>query len=257
MADEHPLKPFYSVLVLAFACSAMVAVAAVGLRPYQEANRSLDRKKNILAAAGIYRADQPIAEQFAAVQTRLVNLSKGRFVEPGTIDPATYNQLSDDKGEALTAGEDIAGIKRLEKYSLIYLVRDKGRVQSVVVPVRGKGLWSTMYAYVAVDADLNTIRGISFYEQGETPGLGGEVANPKWQAGWQRKKLYGPNGSVKLQLVKNSANSSPEDLPYRVDGLSGATLTTKGVDNLMQFWFGDNGFKRFFDHIRQQGGFNG
>ncbi len=261
MAEEHPLKPFYSVLVLAFACSALVALAAVGLQPYQEINRTIDQKKNILLAAGILRSDLPIMEQFAVIETRIVELSSGRFVERPSIDPETYNPqqaaLSDETGRSLLRDEDPAGLRRVETHAPVYLVRDGDAVSQVVLPVRGKGLWSTLYAYVAVAADLNTINGISFYEHGETPGLGGEIENPRWLALWEGKRLYNPDGDFAFAVQKGGAQGDPDLQPYRVDGLSGATLTANGVDNLMQFWFGEHGFKPFFDRIREQGGFNG
>ena len=183
MAKEHPLKPFYSVLVLAFACSALVAAAAVGLEPYQTANKTLNQKKNILNAAGLYQPDVGVEEQFSMIETRLVDLASGNFVEDQGIDPFNYDQLdaamSEENGRKLAPDNDIAGIRRQEKYSLVYLVKDGDTYEQLVLPIRGKGLWSTMYAYVAIDADLNTIRGVSFYEHGETPGLGGEVENPR------------------------------------------------------------------------------
>jgi Na+-transporting NADH:ubiquinone oxidoreductase subunit C len=121
MAEEHPLKPFYSVLVLAFACSALVAAAAVGLKPYQEANKSLDQKKNILAAAGLYDAGMSVEEQFSSIETRLVELDTGTFVEDQVIDPAGFDQLDaamqDQTGKQLNTEDDIAGIRRQENYS--------------------------------------------------------------------------------------------------------------------------------------------
>jgi len=261
MADEHPLKPFYSVLVLAFGCSLLVAAAAVGLRPLQDANKQLDQKKNILNAAGIYQPNTPIAEQFSVIETKIVDLASGQYVPSETVNPVSYNQLgaalSEENGRALQRSDDPAGIRRLENYSFIYLVRKGDKIDQVVVPVRGKGLWSTMYAYVALDGDLTTIKGISFYEHGETPGLGGEVQNPRWQAGWQQKKLYSPEGEMALDIVKSSSQGSPEELPYMVDGLSGATLTSQGVENLIHFWFGNNGFKPFFNRVKSEGGLNG
>jgi Na+-transporting NADH:ubiquinone oxidoreductase subunit C len=260
MAEEHPLKPFYSVLVLAFACSTLVAAAAVGLKPYQQANKSLDQKKNILAAAGLYDANSSIEEQFSSIETRVIELDTGRFVNKDSIDPATFNQREAAKEEQtstkLGAEEDIAGIGRQEKYSLVYLVKDGGKLNEVVLPVRGKGLWSTMYGYVAVDRDLNTIRGVSFYEHGETAGLGGEIENPRWQQGWEDKMIYGQDNDVALDFVKNSAPAGSDKRTYQIDALSGATLTTQGVEDMMHFWFGDHGFKPFFDQLRS-GGLNG
>ncbi len=261
MADESPLKPFYSVLVLAFVCSALVAGAVVGLQPMQEANRQLDRKRNILAAAGLYRQDQPIDRLFAGIETQVIELATGRYVPENQLVPESFNQLkaalSSDMGRDLEAKEDLARIRRLEKYSLVYLVKKGETVEQYILPVRGKGLWSTMFAYVAVGADLNSIRGVAFYEHGETPGLGGEVENARWQGLWQGKKIYKGDGAIGLQVVKGKAASSGEAVNFEIDGLSGATLTSQGVDHLLHFWFGDDGFKPFFRQLQQKDTSNG
>jgi len=256
MAKESAAKPFYSVLILAFVCSALVAGAAVGLRPRQEANRLFDQKKNILYAAGIYEQGKSIEELFDSVETRIVDLESGRYVSRDQIDPDSYNQLkaalTESSGRPLEKEDDIARLRRIEKYSLVYLVKKGDQIDQIVLPVRGKGLWSTMYAYVAVDRDLTTIRGISFYEHGETPGLGGEIENRKWQSGWQGKKLYNPKGKMDLQIVKGKAEETGDRVPYQIDGLSGATLTARGVNGLMEFWFGDHGFKPYFKQLRHK-----
>lgn len=261
MAKESAARPFYTVLILAFACSALVSMAAIGLRPMQEENRDIDMKKNILRAAGLYDTGQPVDTLFSAIETRIVELATGKFVPEDKVSPESYNQLkatlNADLSRALNKKEDIAGLRRLEKYSLVYLVKKKERIDQIILPVRGKGLWSTMYGYVAIDGDLKTIRGISFYQHGETPGLGGEIENQRWQAGWEGKKMYGPDDKVLLQVVKGGAKKNGKEAQYRVDGLSGATMTSEGVDNLMHFWFGDHGFKPFFERLQKQGGLNG
>lgn len=248
MAEENPAKPFYSVLVLAFVCSALVAGAAVGLRPQQEANKELDRKKHILYAANLYEKDKPIDELFGPIETRIIELASGEFVDDEIALPGPFRQLSDD--------QDFAKLRKLEKYSSVYLVKNGDQIEQVVLPVRGKGLWSTMYAYVALDGDLSTIRGVSFYEHGETPGLGGEIENSRWQEGWHGKEVYKDNGDVGLTFVKPGAGAESE-ASYQIDGLSGATLTTKGVNGLMEFWFGDHGFKPFLTHLKNKDNSNG
>ncbi len=254
MAEENAAKPFYSVLVLAFVCSALVAAAAVGLRPQQEANQVIDRKKNILYAAGLYQEGKTIEQLFGPIETKVVELATGKFVPETNINPESYQQLkaalSDDTGRKLSEEEDLARLRRQEKYSLVYLVKDGEKINQIILPVRGKGLWSTMYAYVALDGDLTTIRGASFYQHGETPGLGGEVENRTWLKGWQGKEVYNDSGEVELQFVKGQA--ADEAGPHQIDGLSGATLTTKGVDNLMEFWFGEHGFKPFFAQLKKE-----
>lgn len=256
MAEENAAKPFYSVLILAFVCSALVAAAAVGLRPQQEANRAMDQKKNILYAAGLYEEGQTIEQMFAPIETRVVELATGKFVPESRIQPQSYEQqkaaMADDTGRKLTAEEDIAKLRRLEKYSLVYLVKDGDKINQIILPVRGKGLWSTMYAYVAIDSDLTTIRGVSFYQHGETPGLGGEVENRSWLQGWQGKEVYNDNGQVDLEFVKGAMAEDKEARLHQIDGLSGATLTTNGVENLMEFWFGEHGFKPFLARLKEE-----
>lgn len=259
MARESVAKSFYTVLILAFVCSLLVAGAAVGLRPLQEANKRLDRQKNILRAAGLYQNDVPVARQFAAlIETRVVELATGRIVPAGQIPPEEFDQLKSawdqNMGQPLAKDEDLAGLRRLEKYSLVYFVKENGKVTQIILPIRGKGLWSTMYGYVALDRDLNTIRGITFYEHGETPGLGGEIENPHWQAGWQGKKIYDPAGQVALEVVKGKAATRGAAAAYQVDGLSGATLTANGVTDLLHFWFGEHGFAPFIDRLKAKGG---
>ncbi len=259
MAEESPYKPFYSVLVLAFFCSLLVAGAAVGLRPLQEENKLQDRKKNILQAAGLWQEDASIDALFADIETRVIELDSGQFVPESSISPPEYDQrkaaMNADMGESIPDPDDVAGLGRREKYSLVYLVRKNGDINQVVLPVRGKGLWSTMYAYIALQDDFKTINGISFYEHGETPGLGGEIENDRWQAGWQGKKVYDESSQEALTVGK-AQGDTPEK--YQVDGISGATLTTEGVDNLVDFWFGSNGFKPFLTRLQETGGkYNG
>lgn len=259
MAEESAARPFYTVLILAFVCSALVSGAAIGLRPLQEKNRQLDMKKNILRAAGLYEPGKSVDELFSSIETRVIELASGEFVPEDQVSPVAYNQLraslTNDLSRPLNREEDIAGLRRLEKYSLVYLVNGKA-IQQIILPVRGKGLWSTMYGYVAIDEDLTTIRGISFYQHGETPGLGGEIENSQWQAGWQGKKMYSED-KVSLQVVKGKARAEGEAAQYEVDGLSGATITAEGVNQLMHFWFGDHGFKPFFERLQENGGING
>lgn len=261
MANDTIAKSYYSVLILAFVCSLLVAGTVVGLRPLQEANRLQDQRKNILYAAGLYKAGESVEELFAPIETRVVELATGRYVAKDKIDPATYDQLaaaiSGSSGTPLNKADDIAGLNRLERYSLVYLVHKNGKLSQIILPVRGKGLWSTMYAYVAIDSDLSTIRGVSFYEHGETPGLGGEIENRSWQDSWQGKRLYNSQGDVKLKLQKGQAARTGDMAPYQIDGLSGATLTSNGVSKLLEFWFGDHGFKPYLNQLKKGGASNG
>jgi len=133
---------------------------------------------------------------------------------------------------------------------LVYIFREGDSIDKIVLPVRGAGLWSTLYGFLALEADLNTVAGLGFYEHAETPGLGGEVDNPVWKARWPGKKVYGDGNQVQLTVLKGSVDTSRSGAEYQVDGLSGATLTTRGVGNLIQFWMGDNGYAKFLSNLK-------
>jgi Na+-transporting NADH:ubiquinone oxidoreductase subunit C len=243
-------------LIVAFSlcivCSVIVSTAAVVLKPAQEANKTLDRKRNILAAAGMLQEGVSVEEQFSQVTERVVDLRTGRFADD--VDPGSYDQRKAAKdpseSERLSAQQDVAKISRREHYAIIYLVEDNsGDVQKIILPVHGAGLWSTLYGYIALESDGNTVAGLGFYEHGETPGLGGEVDNPRWKAFWPGKQVY-RDGTVEIGLIKGSVDPSSANADWQIDGLAGATLTANGVTNLVQFWLGENGFQPFLNNLK-------
>ncbi len=254
MARESVSKTFVVAIVLAAACSLLVSGAAIGLRSMQEANKVRDRKKNILIVAGLYDAKAAVEELFQQIEPRVVDLATGEYAAEDQFDPETFDQRAAAKDPNLSvkipSEKDLAGIGRREKYSLVYLVKKDDKLDQVILPVDGKGLWSTLYGFLALDGDLNTVKGITFYEHAETPGLGGEVDNPTWKAKWAGKKVYDDKGGVQLVVVKGVADESS---PHQVDGLSGATLTANGVTNLVQYWLGDDGFKKLLERLKSQG----
>jgi Na+-transporting NADH:ubiquinone oxidoreductase subunit C len=126
-------------------------------------------------------------------------------------------------------------------------------VETLILPIEGMGLWSTLRGYIALDHDANTIRGITYYEQGETAGLGGEVDNPRWKALWPGRKAFDSRWRPVIG-VKKGAAGPPETDPHQVDGLAGATLTSNGVTNMLRFWLGENGFGPFLAQYRAQEG---
>jgi Na+-transporting NADH:ubiquinone oxidoreductase subunit C len=130
---------------------------------------------------------------------------------------------------------------RLPNNALVYHVLKDGKTDTLILPIEGYGLWSVLYGYLAVDKDANTIKGITFYAHAETPGLGGEVDNPKWKSLWPGRKIYDDKDQPALTVIKGHAGDPKQD-PHHVDGLSGATITSNGVTNLMKFWFGKDGF---------------
>jgi Na+-transporting NADH:ubiquinone oxidoreductase subunit C len=154
----------------------------------------------------------------------------------------------------LSAEENLAGIRFLPKVLTIYSVQEAGKVSRWILPIAGKGLWSTMYGFIALDADLKTVRGLTFYEHGETPGLGGEVDNPSWKAQWNGKVAFDDAGAYLLKVIKGKVDMNGPEALHQIDGLSGSTLTTRGVDNTIHFWLGDQGYGHWLKKMRGEEG---
>jgi Na+-transporting NADH:ubiquinone oxidoreductase subunit C len=257
-------------LWLCLAGAVVVAGSAVALKPLQESNKSKDEKVNILEVAGLLQPGTDVDAAFNNIETKIVDLATGDYID--SVDPKTYDQWKAAKdlgmSDAIPADKDIASIKRRPKYAKVYLVKEGGQLKSVILPVNGYGLWSTMYGFIALEADGQTVVGMNLYDQAETPGLGGEVVNPKWKALWKGKKVYNFTGKelheanltekgqtidlgeVALGLVKGSVDPSRPGSEYQVDALAGATLTSRGVSNLVQYWMGKEGYAVYLAKLR-------
>jgi Na+-transporting NADH:ubiquinone oxidoreductase subunit C len=268
MSSEATSNPdsIQRVLIVAIAvclvCSIFVAGSVVALRPAQAANKNLDTQRNILIAAGLYEPKMNVAEVFdQRIEVKLVDLRTGEFADPaqaGISDVVAYDQrvaTKDPKRSApIDHDTDIAGLKRKAYYAKIYLIKEPGSTQEkVVLPISGYGLWSTLYGYIVLGDDLDTVVGITFTDHGETPGLGGEVDNPKWKAQWPGKQIYDANGKVVAGLKKGGVDPDNEfDKAHLVDALAGATLTSNGVNRLIKYWLGDDGFGPFLKKLKAE-----
>ncbi|WP_461481412.1 Na(+)-translocating NADH-quinone reductase subunit C [Porticoccus sp.] len=250
-SNDSTSKTIIVALALCIVCSVFVSGAAVMLRPAQQVNKDLDRKTNILAAAGLLKSGVSIEAQFESVTTRAVDLTTGKFTD--AVKVSSYDQRKAAKDPAISEAlgdADIAKIGRRANYALVYIIKGDSGIDKVILPIKGYGLWSTLYGFVALESDLNTVAGLGFYEHAETPGLGGEVDNPLWKAKWVGKKTYDENNHAALTVIKGSVDSSRPEAIHQVDGLSGATLTSRGVDNRIKFWMGENGFAPFLANLR-------
>ncbi len=248
---------FLVALVLCLVCSAIVSTAAVVLKDKQDANKALDKKKNVLLAAGLCEKSATAAEIDAkfdeVIVRKFLDLDTGEAfavdAEDLPIDPVTYDAKKaakdPDQQRPVEPEGALPGIADREPYAEFYEIQEGGELQGYVLPIYGKGLWSTLYGFIALEADKETVKGITYYEHKETPGLGGEVDNPNWQALWPGKKVYDESGEVDLGVVKGKAAA---DDAYGVDGLSGATITSKGVDNMVKYWLGPTAFGK---HLAQ------
>jgi len=257
MSNDSWQKTLFVAVLLCLVFSVMVSSAAVVLRPQQEANQRLDVQRNLLLAAGMADADTTPAEiagLMQSVRPQLVNLEDGSLEEGA--DPAAFDvtkALRDPATrKAIEPDEDLARIRRRAKQAVVYLVEDNGRLSKVVLPVYGNGLYSTLYGFLALDGDLRTIRGLKFYQQGETAGLGAEVDNPRWLARWPGKLALDESGAPAIKVVKGGVDESSPMAPYQVDGISGATMTSKSVSALLTYWLGPDGFGPFLARLKAQ-----
>ena len=237
-------KTFGIVVAVCLVCSIVVSGAAVGLRSLQQTNAALDKKSNILNAAGLYdmgMSNSEIESTYSErVESRFVNLDSGQFVEAPKPDYDMYKAAKETEYSTKVTNSNV-GFQRRPDVASVYLVRDaQGEVSRIILPVHGSGLWDLMYGFLALDADGKTVRELIYYQQKETPGLGGEVQNPSWQEKWDGKEIY-ENGEVAIRVVKNANPSNP----HTIDALSGATLTSNGVENTVRYWVGEQGFGQF------------
>jgi len=247
-ASESFLKTITVAVVLCLVCSVIVSSAAVLLKDKQLANASLDKKKNILVAANLFEQATNIEQAFANIEQKFVELSSGKFVSVANPSGFDQRQLAKVDDSSVAIEKDLARIGRRSKVASIYLVKENDKVKTIILPIHGKGLFSTLYGFIALKADKQTIVGLTFYEQGETPGLGGEVENPRWLALWQDKKLLNDEGLPALTLVKSIPKNE-----FEVDALSGATMTTRGLQNMLDYWLSEDGFGPFLAGLNVEG----
>ena len=235
-------------------CAVLVSSAAVSLKENQLRNAELDKQRNVLFAAGLAdpgeRLDaEEVQRRFDSVKQVVIDLETG---ESSDVDPVGFDQakLAKDPETSREAPPNRASVKRLPNHALVYEVFKDEEPVMTVLPIQGYGLWSTLYGFLAVERDGNTVGGITYYQHGETPGLGGEVDNPNWKALWPGRKIYGDSGTPVIRVIKGQAGP-PTQSPHDVDGLTGATITSNGVSNMLALWLGESGFKPYLENFRK------
>lgn len=259
-ADNSTKKTILVALGVCLVSSIFVSSAAVGLSAIQEQNKKIDRITNILQAGDIdYVNKNPETIFNDKIKPVIVDLKSGTVADAATLDeplkPENFSVKDISKSPAYTSvienGKDIAGIKSKPSHMIVYEVTGENNdVEKYILPIYGKGLWSTMFGFLALDKDLKTVRGITFYDHGETPGLGGEIDNPRWKSIWKGKTAFNESGNVLLDVIKGQVDQSSVQSSHQIDGLSGATITTRGVDNTIKFWLGEEGYGPFLEHLR-------
>ncbi|MFT7009129.1 MAG: Na+-transporting NADH:ubiquinone oxidoreductase subunit C [Colwellia sp.] len=240
------------VFIICLVCAALVSIAAIGLKPLQQANRLLDKQTKILEASGLLEiAGTDIVGTYAKfVEAKMIDLDSGEIIE-GNTD--IFDERSDarDVSKSIKPVNDLAGINRRANHAVVYLVKDEqGQLDTIVFPIVGSGLWDLMYGFMGLAPDLNTVRSVVYSDLKETPGLGAEVLNPKWKALWPGKKMYNKQGEPAIKIVKGGAKTG--DI-HGVDALSGATLTSNGVQRTLRFWLGTEGYGPFVANFKNGG----
>jgi len=256
---EHSVRHtviFTAVLCIVF--SVLVSAVAVGLHDRQVENQRLHRIQNVLGVAGLKEPGERLSREElssrfeSGLEARVIDLATGEYVEG--IDALSFDQrrAAKDPETSRPAPTNRAKVRRLPAHAVVYVIKDGSEETGLVLPIEGSGLWSTLYGFLALDSDARTVRGITFYSHGETPGLGGEVDNPRWKSRWAGRLAFDDAWMPALRVKKGIAGPSDTD-PYQVDGLSGATITSNGVTNMIQFWLGENGFGPYLARQRSQG----
>ena len=227
---------------LCVVCSVLVSLAAVGLREQQDANVKIAKQRNVLVALGALEASarpsgKEIESLFASIEAYEVDLASG--AEKKVEDESALEAVPVD----IPAEIDSAGIKQRPNKVVVYKSMKDGKLDALVLPVSGKGLWSTLNGFLALESDKRKVRGLVFYEHKETPGLGGEVDNPLWRKQWVGKSLKNADGKYDFAVLKGSGNKLND---HQVDGVTGATITFRGVDGTIRYWIGsDHGYAKY------------
>ncbi len=251
-SNDSIKKTLTVAFILCLVCAIIVSVSAVALKPLQDANQDDFRRSNILVAAGLITAKEATKErvnkEFEKIHVKVIDLRTGEYSNAVSVE--TYDQVraAKEAEQSFALKKSALNMTRLENYGLVYLVGDVNSPDRIIIPVRGPGLWSTLYGFLALEGDGNTIAGMGFYDHAETPGLGGEVDNPNWKAQWPGKKAF--NESTRQPQL--GLSKKPDGI-HEVDTLSGAALTANGVTNLLQFWISNQAYGSFLAKFHKGG----
>jgi len=256
MNNDSPRKAVLVVIGVAFACSVMVSATRMLLAPADRGVVDIARARHVLAAAGLIASagtpdDSEVLELYRDLAPTAVDLAAGTAVD--MPDAAAYDQRAaaadPARSIAIPRERDLAGLGRRASIALAYRVRQGGN--GIVLPIHGKGMWSTIYGYVGLEADLSTVTGISFYEQAETPGVGDRFLEPAWLDSWKGKAIFDDSGQLRLGI---SVPEPGEIARYRVDAISGATVTSDRIAAMIHYWLGPDGFGPYLERLRSEGG---
>ena len=234
--DESVPKTLAIAVAVALVCSTLVSSAVYLLRPVQAAYGALERNRAIVTAAGNLHAnagDQEIVTAYLALENRVFDIRTGKQSE--LYDGLTYDHWETNADSP-------------PEYVPVYFKFNKAVLDRVVLPIHGKGMWSTLYGYLALNADLNTVASLVIYQHGETPGIGDLVQEPQWLARWGGKKIYDSSGTLRITVSTDKA--IPDQ--HRIDSITGATVTSKAVGSMVRHWMGPNGYAQVITQLKSE-----
>lgn len=248
---DSTAKTIFMAVAVCLVAAIPLTILVILLRPTQAVNSLADKQRNILEVAGV-AVEGSIAETFKqAFEVRILELATGEFTDREDLVDLTDKQIADDPALSRALADDPASIVRQGDFVTVYLLRDDaGDIDKLIMPLHGYGLWSTLYGFIALEENGNDIFGLQFYAHAETPGLGAEVDNPRWKAQWSGKKLADESGALQIQVAKTASAAGAD---YHIDALAGATLTSAGVNNLVRFWMGEEGYSPFLTKLKAEG----
>jgi Na+-transporting NADH:ubiquinone oxidoreductase subunit C len=239
-------------------CSSIVSATVVLLRPVQLNNQLLEQSRNILALTGLIPAGEVPEEDellhlFKGLDRRIVNIDDGVFAPEMDVD--SFNQrraVNDpDTGIRIPPELDRANMGRRSRFAPVYIVWENGELERIILPVRGSGMWSMIYGYIALESDFKQIAGMSFYEQNETPGLGDQIIHAHWLEQWAGRRVYDEQGNLRFSVAPGLVQPGSSLADYQVDALTGATVTGNAVTGLIHYWFGPHGYQDFLIQLRE------
>lgn len=249
LPNDSRTKTFVVAFLVASISAVAVAVTAISLKPLQDENVAREREQRMadMLASVPGLADILGGADADSLETRIVDLASGTFAD---IDPASFDveaaAADPARSTALAESDDAAGIGRRPNHAPVHIVRQDGALVLLVVPGYAAGYSSTIRAYVALEADLNTIAAVSVYDQAETPGLGTRITEPAWLGLWAGKRVADETGTIRIEVTRGAGSGE-----FEVDGITGATRSTTGVANIVRFWLGEHGFGPFIANLRE------
>lgn len=211
--------------ILTIVCGGLLAFASQSLKPLQDANVELERKQNILATVIELKEGDDINQIYAArIKEVVIDFQGNLKPEIKAADVVIAREYKKKPEDRL-----------LPVYEFRSLT-DSTKVENAVMPVFGYGLWNNIWGFVALQSDFNTVQGVKFEHTGETPGLGARITSEEIQSRYKGKQIFEGDNIITIAMQKGEGKDYAND-PHKVDGMSGATLTGKGINNMLEDYF--------------------